>query len=126
MRAAVGSQTYPGIGVLGVVVVAELWTPLRATPAVDSYFRVRDLGIRCIRAPCFSMRAWKINRPYRITVSDLDLSSLKLTSEESARAVAALSTPGGLAVAGRVTPSAEGGRTLRASQAYLKVATPRA
>jgi hypothetical protein len=126
VRAAIGPWTFEGFGELGAVVVAEIWKPVGRTPPTGDFFRVRDTGIRCVRAPCFSMRAWRVNRPFRIAVSDLDLRPAKPTPDELARAKGALTTPGGLFVSGRVDRTAESGRLLSASQIFLRVATPRA
>ena len=126
VRAALGSETFPGFGELGAMTVTELWTPLGRTQPGDDFFRVRDLGIRCIRAPCFSMRAWKLNRPSRTTVSNLDLDAAKLTEKELATVQLALPTLEGLVVAGRILPDADGGRVLSISRVYVRDAMPRA
>lgn len=126
VRAALGSSTYPGLGELGAITVTELWTPLGHTQLTGHFFRIRDIGVRCVRAPCFSMRAWRLNRPFRISVSSLDLNPAKLTSEELAQAEAALTTLDGLVATGRIVPTADGGRVLRASRVYFRVARPRA
>jgi hypothetical protein len=125
VRAVIGSWTFGGLGELGAVFVAEIWKPVGSTPPTGDFFRVRDLGVRCVRAPCFSMRAWQINRPFRITVSDLDLRPAKPAPEELARAEAALTTPEGLFVSGRVDRTSQSGRLLRATQIFLRIATPR-
>ncbi len=126
VRAALGSETFPGLGELGAMTVTELWTPLGRTQPGGDFFRVRDLGIRCIRAPCFSMRAWQLNRPSRTTVSSLDVGAAKLTEKERVMVQLALSTLGGLVAAGRILPEADSGRVLRASRVYVRDATPRA
>jgi len=125
VRAVIGSWTFGGLGELGAVFVAEIWKPVGSTPPTGDFFRVRDLGVRCVRAPCFSMRAWQINRTFRITVSDLDLRPAKPAPEELARAEAALTTPEGLLVSGRVDRTSQSGRLLRATQIFLRIATPR-
>jgi hypothetical protein len=126
VRAALGSETFPGLGELGAMTVTELWTPLGRTQPGGDFFRVRDLGIRCIRAPCFSMRAWKLNRPSRTTVSSLDVGAAKLTEKELATVQVALPTLEGLVVTGRILSDADGGRVLRASRVYVRDAMPRA
>jgi hypothetical protein len=126
VRAVLGSSTFPGFGELGAITVTEIWKPLGHTQLTGDFFRIRDIGVRCIRAPCFSLRAWRLNRPFRITVSGLDLSPAKLASEELAQAEAALATLDGLVAAGRIVPTADGGRVFRASRVYFRVARPRA
>lgn len=126
VRAALGPWTFNGFGDLGAIVVTEIWKPAGDNRPTGDFFRIRDIGVRCVRAPCFSMRARRLNRPFRATVSDLDLSRAMLTPEEVAEAEAALTTLGGLVVAGRIAATAGGGRLLSASQVFLRVATPRA
>lgn len=124
-RAVIGSWMFDGFGELGAVTLAEVWKPVgRARPTGD-FFRLRDTGVRCVRAPCFSLRAWRINSPSRTTISGLDLRAPRPTPGELARAEAALATSGGLFVAGRVVRTADGGRLFRASQFFLSVPTPR-
>ena len=126
VRAALGSRPFEGFGELGSITVTELWEPVGRAPPAGDFFRVRDLGVRCVRAPCFSMRAWRLNRPFRATVTRLDLRPAKPTPGQQAQAETALGAPGGLVVSGRIVAEADGGRLLRASQAYLRAATPRA
>jgi hypothetical protein len=126
VRAVLGPWTFEGLGDLGAVVVADVWKPVGSASPTGGFFRARDTGIRCVRAPCFSIRAWRVNRASRITVSELDLQAARPTPDELARAQAALTTPEGVFVSGRVDRTAENGRLLRTSQVFLRVATPRA
>ena len=126
VRAVLEPWSFEGLGDLGAVVVADIWKPVGSASPTGGFFRVRDTGIRCVRAPCFSMRAWRLNTALRITVSELDLQPARPTADELARAQAALATPDGLFVSGRVDRTTENGRVLRTSQVFLRVATPRA
>jgi hypothetical protein len=125
VRADIEQWTFEGFGELGALVVADVRHPV-GKAVKGAYYRVRDLGIRCVRAPCFSFRAARVNGSARITFSSLDLLGATPTREELARAKAALSAPNGLFVLGRVVDTAKGGRVLRASRIYLRVAMPRA
>ena len=108
-----------GVGELGVLVVADVRVPVgRKTDAM--LYRVRDTGIRCVRAPCFFMRAWRLSTSYVVTVSELGLDSARLTSEELRRAEAALQTKNGLFLAGRIERAADGGRRLSVLRVYLR------
>ncbi len=126
MRAALGAEDVAGVGTLGVLIVRDLWTPLSARSATGSYFRIRDLGIRCIRAPCFSLLARRVNRGYSVTISDLDLAVAGADAKALRQAEAALATPEGLLVTGRVSRTPANGRLLDASQVFLREQLPRA
>jgi hypothetical protein len=126
VRAVMGSWTFDGFGDLGAVIVTDLWEPVSQTPPTGDFFRLRDTGIRCIRAPCFSLRAWRVNRPFSVTVSDLDFGEAQATPGQLRRAEAALSTPEGLFAAGRISGTASGGRVFRATQLFLSARQPRA
>jgi hypothetical protein len=125
VRGALEPWSFGGFGELGSLVVADVKAPL-GTGAEGTFYRVRDLGIRCVRAPCFSYRATRLNGSYRTTVSDVDLLAAQPTPHELARAQIALRSPAGLFVQGRITRTSDSGRILRASRLYLKAALPRA
>jgi hypothetical protein len=84
----------------------------------EQVFRVRDTGIRCVRAPCFFLRARLVGTRKVVMVSELDLRAADLTSKQRARADAALQKRG-LLVGGRIVRASDGGRSLRASKVYL-------
>jgi hypothetical protein len=87
-------------------------------PGALPIFRVRDTGIRCVRAPCFFMRATRLSTGKVVAVSELDLGAAGLTPVQQARAASALQKRG-LLVAGRIVRASDGGRSLRASAVYL-------
>ena len=123
-RAAIEGQEFPGFGKLGVLVVAEVLKPVGG-PAKGDFYRLRDTGVRCIRAPCFSMRAEQLNRRARVTFSDLDLKPTGASAEDLALALALLG-PKGLLAAGRVNTTSNSGRVFRATRIYLRAAKLRA
>jgi hypothetical protein len=119
-RGTIEPRAFDGLGKLGVLVVADAFPPAgRATPA-GRFFRLVDTGIRCIRAPCFSIRASQPNRLSRTTVSDLDVGAPQATPGEIARAEAALVSRTGLLAQGRIEPSPEGGRLFRPTRFFLR------
>ncbi|MBM2823100.1 MAG: hypothetical protein HW413_1846 [Thermoleophilia bacterium] len=126
VRAAIGPWTFEGFGELGAVAVAEIWRPVTQDQPTGGFFRLRDIGIRCIRAPCFSFRAWRLNRSYRVTVSDVDLGPARLAPKTLKQAEAALIAPEGLLASGGITRTTDGGRSFTASQVFLRIAQPRA
>lgn len=114
-----------GFGELGQLIVSEAREPAGRNDDRLLY-RVRDTGIRCVRAPCFFMRAWRLSTSYTVTVSELDLGAAGLTSEQQRRAETAVESKTGLFLAGRVERASDGGRRLAAVRVYLKGSPPRA
>jgi hypothetical protein len=114
------------VGRLGELVVSAVWSPIgKATPRATVY-RLRDSGIRCVKAPCFWLRAAKLNTAWRGTLSDLDLDASGTTDPERARVEAALRSASGLLASGRIVRSPDGGRLLRATRVFLRAKQPRA
>ena len=123
VRADVEPWTFQGFGNLGALVVADVRAPI-GNGTQGAYFRVRDLGIRCIKAPCFSLGAAKLNRPARLNVSSLDLTVATRLPKEWKRAEKEL-TAGGLFLLGRVVKTSDTGWILQASRIYLTITPPR-
>lgn len=126
VRAVIGSWTFEGFGELGAVFVSEIWEPVDPTRPSGDFFRLRDTGVRCVRAPCFWIRGWRVNRPGRVTVSELDLGPARSPQRTLRRAEAALAAPDGLLASGRVVRDPSGERTFLASQVFLRAGPPRA
>ena len=126
VRAEVEPWTFQGFGNLGALVVTDVRAPI-GKGTQGAYFRVRDLGIRCIKAPCFSLGAARLNRSSRVIVSSLDLTAPRPTPtpKERARAEQALTTTNGLFVLGRIIKTSDAGWILQVSRIYLKAASPR-
>jgi hypothetical protein len=125
-RATLDSFEFEGLGELGVLAVAIVYVPAGRAPVSGRFYRIVDTGIRCIRAPCFSYRATRVNGKTRTTLSGVDLGAAQATPGEVARAQAALLTKNGLLARGRFVRSADGGRVFRASRLYLRAPQPRA
>lgn len=125
VRADIEPWTFQGFGELGTLVVAEVRAPV-GKEETGRFYRLRDLGVRCIRAPCFSLRAVRLNGTGRVALSDLDLQPARATPAEKERALIDLTSRRGLYVLGTISATTGGGRVLRASRFYLKGATPRA
>jgi hypothetical protein len=113
-------------GRLAALVARSVWhaTGSSGDPGGPIY-RVADTGLRCIRAPCFSLRATPVNTTRSLRLSDVDLGAAGLTPASSRRA-AALLAHGGVLVSGTLRPvtdpsSPTPGRVLDASQVWLPV-----
>jgi hypothetical protein len=111
---------------LGRVRVWALYSPAGSAAVAGGYYRVRDTGIRCVRAPCFSYRAAGVNSAMSVTASGVDLAASGASEDALARGQAALRTKDGLYARGTFAPSAGGGRVFRALRLYLRAPLPRA
>ena len=121
-KGELGFQESPDFGRLGQLTVGAVWAPVSQKPAAGGFFRLRDTGIRCVRAPCFSMRAMRINAKPRV----VQVSAVDLGPATGRRVNPALRSTDGLLVAGGFEPTGNGGRLFRVTQAYLRASRPRA
>lgn len=126
VRAEIEPWRFEGIGELGVLVVARVFEPVGETKPTGDHFRVTDTGIRCVKAPCFSLRASRLNRESRTTLSGVAVDAAGLTAAELRRALAGLGGSSGLLARGRVVQTADGGRELRATRVFLREPPTRA
>ena len=109
---------------LGVLLVDETWAPVSQPTQTGRFFRLRDTGTRCIRRPCFSIRADLLNSTKRLgRVSALRLGPAQ-TGAARHRAEAALASADGLLVSGSILDSSTGDRVLVATQVYLRPSRP--
>ena len=113
-----------GLRRLGTLIATDVRNPVGAL-ASGSFYRLRDIGVRCIREPCFSIRAFRLNTRGTTMVSGLDLKRAKLSPDQEAAATLAF-VGDGLFAAGRIVSTDDGGRVFRATRIYLRAAKPRA
>jgi hypothetical protein len=109
----------PPLVKLDVLTVTEIWLRYGRAQTSGSVFRVEDNGVRCVRAPCFSLHASVLNTTRHRDVSSLGLAASGASAAAARRARAALEEAG-VMVEGRVVATADGGRTLRASAFWLR------
>lgn len=85
---------------------------------VQPRYLLRDNGVRCVRAPCFSIDVIPLGAAgQKEVLSDVDFSALDLASDEEANLQAALQSPEGLTVEGRIEPSRDPeGRVFRVTR----------
>ena len=94
--------------------------PEGKAPESGRYYRLVDTGIRCVRAPCFSTRASRLNSARKTTISGLVLTTLRYDEELEKRVLAGLATRNGVLARGRIRPTPDGGRVFHASRFYLR------
>jgi hypothetical protein len=122
VQGGIAVQNVQGFRNLGLLIATDVRNPVGAA-ASGSFFRLRDIGVRCIREPCFSIRASRLNSLGTALVSALDLSQTKVSKEHEAT-LALLGD--GLFAAGRIASTEGGGRVFRASRIYIRAPRPRA
>src|SRR5262249_12293016 len=108
---------------LAKLVATRMWLSGPPGRVDGTVYRVVDTGIRCIRAPCFSLRATVVNGTRSLTLSNLDLAGAGATPATIARAHGLLAH-GGVLVTGPVrtlagAQVARNGRTLAAARLWL-------
>jgi len=115
-------------GKYGVLKVSESWRAVGTNTASGEFFRVRDRGLRCIAAPCLSHHEIKLNTTIGREIAGVDLSSAGADDQSTSEALAAMTGPDGVLVAGShspVTGPAGRAETLKASQFYVRVPSNR-
>jgi hypothetical protein len=106
---------------LDVISVTEVWLRSGRARTAGVVYRVEDNGVRCVRAPCFSLHASVLNATQHRDLSSLALPASGASAGAIRRALAALDDSG-VIVEGRVVATGDGGRTLRASAFWLQAA----
>ncbi len=116
----------PGFPQLDTLVVTEVWpaSPSPRAPA-GTFHRLRDNGIRCLVAPCFSTDALTLNprRPgTRVTISAIEAGGV---TDAAIRRAAKLLPAGGVIATGQITAvphagPAGTGRVLVVTQLYTR------
>ena len=119
VRGELDTFEFDGVG-LGVLVAAIVHAPQGKAPESGRYYRLVDTGIRCVRAPCFSTRASRLNSARKTTISGLVLTTLRYDEELEKRVLAGLATRNGVLARGRIRPTPDGGRVFHASRFYLR------
>ncbi len=56
---------------VGVLVASEAWYPGSDVEPTGTFYKVTDLGIRCVKAPCFSLKADKLSYSTTTTLSGI-------------------------------------------------------
>lgn len=107
----------------------EAWAGQTGSAATGSFYRAKDNGIRCIKAPCPSTSADKLNTNAVRNVSDIDLSSTATPATQKQIDAAmddVMTSADGLLVAGTIAATKDGGNRLTASEFYRKAVGVRA
>ncbi len=101
--------------------VTESWNAASDRPPTGAFYRLRDLGVRCIAAPCPTHHAAKLNTTSGGNVAGVDLTGVAAQEDFPSKAFAGMTEPDGILVAGSNVPvTGPAGRAvqLKATQFY--------
>ncbi|PYS69431.1 MAG: hypothetical protein DMF69_17025 [Acidobacteria bacterium] len=110
-------------GKYGVLKVEEAWQASSDSRPSGEFYRVRDLGLRCIAAPCLSHNEAKLNTTLSRKIAGVDINSIGALDDLVSQASQAMTGAEGVLVAGThatVTGPAGRAQMLKATQFYLK------
>ena len=118
----VHSEGAPELRSAWTFVAADGWLSATTATWQGTVYLIRDIGIRCVRAPCFSLRASVVNGVTIRSVSGLDLNGVAAPPALVRKAQTAVNASG-LLVAGTIRLDKAGvptsGRTLVGTQFFL-------
>ena len=118
VRGKISKKDYGTMGKFGILTPSEVWMAANTNAASGTYYRAENNGIVCIKAPCFTITADKLNDKNTRTASQL--------GGASAAAASTAMTKAAIIVAGNVTDVTGGGRSLSVSQYWTRaVAAPK-
>ena len=120
-------RRFQGSRRFGVLRVTESWRAASERPPEGMFFRVKDLGIRCITYPCLSHQDERLNSYMRRKIAGVDLSRTNASPDAVTSAHQAMTGSEGVLVAGThgfVSGPAGRAPTLGATQFYLRSSGP--
>jgi hypothetical protein len=126
VRGEIIARGFPRFGNLGALRVSESWESPTEGSATDTFYRVRDRGVRCITHPCLSHSATELGSNSTRNIAGADLAASGATGDVISEGAAAMTGPDGVIVAGYFAPvTGPGGRaqTLKATKFYLLAGT---
>lgn len=113
-------------GRYGVLKVTEVWKAASDAKPYGDFFRVRDLGVRCIAAPCLSYSEAKLNSTQSRKIAGVSLTDAGADEQVVTEALKLMTGKDGILMAGGhtlVTGPAGRGQMLHAAQFYLPVSS---
>jgi hypothetical protein len=119
VRARLALRAVAGAERLGVLAVDAASAPAGSGEA-GSYLELRNTGIVCVRVPCFSFTARRLNGSGRVELSGIDFRAAGASAAQVARARASLGEKHPVLVRGSVVETPDRGRILRVSRIYVR------
>ena len=123
LRGQITSEAVSHRGKFDVLRVSESWEAASDSAGTDTFYRVRDKGVRCITFPCPTHREATLNSTVSRDIAGVDLSAAGATDTLIGEANQAMTGSEGILVVGSHAPATgPGGRsvTLKASRFYLQ------
>jgi hypothetical protein len=127
LRGELSQRRYQRLGRFGVLRVTESWRAASERLPQGTFFRVKDLGIRCITYPCLTHQEERLNSYGQRKVAGVELNGANASSDAVVEAGTAMTSAEGILVAGnhaRIVGPAGRANTLRATQFYLRGSVP--
>ncbi len=127
LRGDLIQRRYPGSRRFGVLRVTESWRAASERPATGKFFRVKDLGIRCITHPCLTHQEERLNSYAQRRVAGVELNGAHANPDAVEAAQQAMTSADGVLVAANhavVTGPAGRAQTLQATQFYVRGSAP--
>ena len=122
LRARIAPKAYGSFGTMGSLVAVEGWSAINGAEPSGRVHRIVDAHRVCVRAPCPTLDAFRLNSTVTATLTAVDLTRVAgVTRSGVSRGTTALGREPGILVAGDVVSGAGGARTVTASQFYLRV-----
>jgi hypothetical protein len=110
VRAVVGSKDWgSGLGKFANLRASEAWIAQGPNDAAGPLAKIEDLGVRCIAAPCPSLRERKLNSSVRTDIADLGWDRSGATDEQIGVALDKMHTDGLIVSGFRYTVSGPAG-----------------
>jgi hypothetical protein len=113
-------------GKYGELSVKEVWRSASDAKPYGDFFRVRDLGVRCIAAPCLSHSEAKLNSTQSRKIAGVSLNEAGANEQAVGDALKSMTDKEGIIVAGghtQVTGPAGRALMLNGSQFYLRASS---
>ena len=108
----------------GALKVSEVWQAMADATPSGEFYRVRDLGIRCIAAPCETHDEATLNTTIASKIAGVDLPGPEISKPDMEEISKAMISNEGVLMAGSlVDVSGPAGRSkkLKATQLYMRV-----
>ena len=124
VRAMVGSKDWGnGLGSFANLRPSEAWVGQGPGTAAGPLAKIEDTGVRCIAAPCASLRERKLNSSVRADIADLGWDKSGATDEQIGEALDRMHTDGLIVSGYRYTVSGPAGQAKARSvtQFWLRV-----
>ncbi len=113
-------------GRYGVLSVSEVWRSASDAKPYGDFFRVRDLGVRCIAAPCLSHSEARLNSTQSQKIAGVSLNDAGANEQTVSDALKSMTDKDGVLIAGghtQVTGPAGRALMLNAAQFYLRASS---